>query len=712
MGYLLPFSFSWAQNQQLKSLEDTLITQVKSTEESKKFVFGGSFGFATGEEGNIDISPEIAYRILPSWQVGIGLSLQRKVNQDENVSYQYGGRLLSRWHPKEKFPFMHVEYNLSFSEDDIVDSEKSKSMLGIGYPIPLGKGKLINLLALKDLGNTPFSINEGWMLRAGILSPINFNTASRKTFSFQKDTTNFSEKPFRERITLSGNMDISMPTQMGNNEAGSSSGNLALPLDTTQLASGDISLSISPSIMYEALRGFYIGTGPSIRYTRQQEQEVSNLDLGVRGFLRYKSFPILPYLQVEYAGTQANSDSTRKTWQNGLLLGGGYNLKLGEMGGVDISLMRQLNHQNNAIQSTPWALRVGISTKLSKGFSGGMPSMKELPSLLIEPLKKVLGEVNFEGNVSVSPGSPTKVAMEPIFNIPIDSMFSVGIGAHYRFEQEIADLDNRENEQFGGNFYFRYLPKSFLPYGQVEYQITNIGGNLVMSDTSTIGEKWEQSLLLGMGYKLKVSKKLSVGITVLRNLTYDGVNPVHNSPWVVRTSISSKLVKPKTKSRSGRQMPKKEEVTKYLIGDILRMEGTTSISFGNPVVVDISPQFTYGPKNKHKKEWWTIGVGPVLHYQNDRNRDISQTIYGARATGRLLLGKGYPFAQLELESLKGQARENLPRAWHNALLLGGGVNFPIGKKSTLNLAALYDTAWQRGNSLRNEPWVVRVGLGI
>lgn len=710
MGYLLPFSFSWAQNQQLKSLEDSVVAQSKFPVDVKKFFLGGSFGFATGEEGNLDISPEIAYQILPSWQVGIGLSLQRKVDQDESVRFQYGGRLLSRWSPKEKFPFMQVEYNLSFTEASKANQGKSKSMLGIGYPISIGKGKIINLLALKDVGNTPFNINEGWTIRAGMLSPIRFKTSSRKAFSFQKDTSNFSEKPFSERITLSGNMDVSIPSQMGNNQEESSSGNLALPLDTTQLAGGNVSLTVSPTIMYEALRDFYIGLGPSIRYTRQQEQDITNLDLGVRGFIRYKSLPILPYLQVEYAGTQTNINSARKAWQNGLLLGGGYNLKLGDMGSIDISLMRQLNHQNNAIQSTPWAFRVGISTKLGKSISGGFPSMKELPALLMQPLKKALGEVNIEGNISVSTGSPTKVAMNPTFNIPLDSMLSIGLGVLYQFEQDSLDVDNRVNEQYGGNLYLRYSPKPYLPYVQAEYQATNVPVEMARAnDISLKRSYWEHALLLGAGYKVKISKKVDVGLTVLRNISYQGVTPVHNSPWVIRTSVSSKLVKPKYTSRSGRKMPAKEEATKFLIGDLLKLEGTSSISLSEPVVVDLSPQLTYKSK---KHDWWTIGAGPVLHYQNDRNRDISQTIYGARATGRLLLGKGYPFAQLELESLKGQVRENLPRAWHNAFLLGGGVNFPIGKKSTLNLAALYDTVWQRGNSLRNEPWVVRVGINI
>ncbi|UZR97143.1 hypothetical protein [Chondrinema litorale] len=696
--------YSWAQDSTVET--EQAKNKLSDSESTPKFYFGGSFGYTSGESSQLVISPEIGYQILPYWQLGLGLSLAQNEVEGNNT-YNYGGRLFSRLQPKEKLPFLQVEYTVSYLNDSLENTGKPQSsgLIGLGYPIPIGKKVKLNLIALKNITSGEINFKDDWSLRAGIISPVSFGKSSmRNLFSWKSDTARFSNKPFKERITLGGTMNFSMPSQMGG-----SNKILTNTSDTASTSLQEMSLSVSPTIMYEALRGFYVGTGPSIQYNQQTGDKDTDLNLGFKGFIRYKSIPILPYLQFEYAGISSSIDSTNsKKWNAGLLFGGGYNLKVGSMGSIDISMMRQLNWKNTALQASPWALRLGFNAQLGSGGTGGISSIQDLSQILTASLQKVLKKVNFEGSLSVSTGDPAKVSFTPTLNIPIDSVYSLGIGLIYQFEQDSLDMAHRNNEQYGGKLYFRYQPKPLLPYAQIEYNGIHVPTDLAVPGDVTVSKSyWEHALLLGTGYQFSISKKASFGLTVLRNLTYQGKTATYNSPWVVQTTFSSKLAKPEYKIRSGKTMPDKKQETNYLIGDIFKLEGTMSISLASPSVVDLSPQLTY-----YLKDWWTIGAGPVFHYQYDKDNDNSQTIYGARMTSKLLMGKGYPYGQVELESLKGQSQETVPREWHTAFLAGVGVNFPIGKKSTLNIAALRDITWQANQSLRNDPWVIRMGLGI
>lgn len=720
-----------------------------------KFMIGGSVGFSNSPQ-QMDISPELGYSPFSFWQIGVGATLQYGNNSEGVKNYTYGGRFITRLQLKEKWPFLHAEYNMSYQPDSLAGANawknsknwEGKGLLGVGYPISIGKSKTLHLLVLKDLSQTGGSSKQGWLLRTGIVSPLQIQKGKgaglKGGFSWTKDSTRFADKPFSERLTFGGDMNFSLPSPEQGNPFNTTAAPGSQTSDTSSLAAPagaaptEVSLSLSPTIMYEALRGLYIGTGPSIQYTQRKDAAKAQIDFGLKGFLRYKALPVLPYLQIEYGGMKSKLDSldesrlessaessaeSPKVWQTQVMLGGGYTLKLGGMGNIDIALMRQLNWQQAThLQASPWSVRVGVSTQLGGGISGGVPrgvpSIQELPKYLALPVKKALEKLNLEGNMAVSVGKPTKVDLSPTLNLPIDSTFSVGVGISYRFEQDSLDLDNKRNEQYGGRVYLRYQPKERLPYLQVEYEgIRAMPDSIAAIPDNTILKKgidkyWEHSALLGVGYSLKISKKASFAVTVLRNLTYKGETPVHNSPWTVRAGVSSKLIKTQYQVRSGHKMPPPEAKTNFLIGDIFKVEGTMSVALGTNSVVDMSPQLAYDIK-----KWWTVGAGPVLRYQKNRDKGgsqtgVSQSIYGGRVATRVVPQEGFPFGQLELESLKGQSQANLPRDWHTAFLVGGGVDFPIGGRSGFKIAVLYDMSWQGNQSLRNDPWVIRFGMGI
>lgn len=143
--------------------------------------------------------------------------------------------------------------------------------------------------------------------------------------------------------------------------------------------------------------------------------------------------------------------------------------------------------------------------------------------------------------------------------------------------------------------------------------------------------------------------------------------------------------------------------------------GNLGASFGRWTFVDISPMVGYRITPK-----FSLGVGATYQYQNDRDYDIGQSVYGGRLFSRYViandfLGTGNLFAHAEYEALFAKLSygsfsgrvENT--SLFPAFFIGGGMAFPIGNRSAFTISALYNPFYDKDNSLYGNPLQIRVG---
>jgi len=117
---------------------------------------------------------------------------------------------------------------------------------------------------------------------------------------------------------------------------------------------------------------------------------------------------------------------------------------------------------------------------------------------------------------------------------------------------------------------------------------------------------------------------------------------------------------------------------------------------------------------------FSLGVGATYQYQNDRDFDVSQSVYGGRLFSRYtiandFLGAGNLFAHAEYEALFAKLSygsfsgrvENT--SLFPSFFIGGGLALPIGNRSAFTITALYNPFYNQDNSLYGSPLQIRVG---
>ncbi|WP_020529775.1 hypothetical protein [Flexithrix dorotheae] len=664
-----------------------------------KIYFSPSFNYQPENIHSLGFSPFVGVNISKHLSVGAAPDFQYNTSGED---FSMGFRMNGQIHPKTKWPFLQLEYSglNEKGEDNGNGLWSNASWVGLGYQVGLKKNTKIQFVVSNRLSYDGLENGGNWMFRLGLVSPLIKAKNKQKSLA-QEEREKDKEQTYTPVYVLKKKPTEAQLEQLDFlgklNFEGNISGSIKDPKH----------LDISPLFNYELDSNFSVGFGPSFQYKEDTLLNRSNFNYGLRLYTRYQINEKSPYIQLEYEGISALGDSVNwaideRKFQSALKLGLGYKLNLKKVGNFQITILRDLTWEGvNPVNNSPWDFRFGYSTKLFSAKPGqALPSWSDLNNVVKDWMRKL----NIEGEMSISPGNPRKVDLSPVFKIPLDSTLSVGVGFIYRFEQDSLDLDHRNNEQYGGKLFVRYNPKKKLPYLQLEYQGINAKLDSFSTD-ALINSKWEHALLLGAGYTLKLNEHLSFGATVLRNMTYKGITPVFNNPWVIRTSFSTPLGKGEpTGIPKEPPVPKQKE---FSLNDHIKTEGNVGFSLGEQSYLDFSPLFGY-----EFKEIWTAGLGPTLKYEKNTKTKESSTIYGGRFYARAKPKTGLPFAQIEYEYLRGQTNPSKPRDWHAALLIGGGLNFPIGNNASFLVSALRDVTWKSGESLRNEPWVIRVGLGI
>jgi len=507
-------------------------------------------------------------------------------------------------------------------------------------------------------------------------------------------------------------------------------------------------VSLSPSVEYKVSDLFSSGLNANLTFT--QGADFQGMDHGLGLYGRLTPSKGLPFLQLEYQMESTSIDSmgaenrsSSRDLRSSLMFGGGLEIEVHEK--LTLRATAMYNMTGGTTNSgTPvagqqqmgtigrWSFRIGVMSPLSfvndppkkKDLDGWISSMKETPfSPGMLPIPNIMKKLDVEGNVSMSLGDPSTIDFSPMISVEIDSNFSAGIGPSIRMKADLGgnsleglSIDRRMD--YGGRAYLRYQYNKYVPFLQMEYE-----GIYGQGDSLSWGEgnrKWVSSVLVGIGHKIKIKKVGEFGVTALRNLSYRGVTPVHNSPWTVRTSFKKDLPFDDVPI-PGTFAPKKKG---FRLSDLFKLEGNLGLSLGELTQIDFSPALAH-EFNEHM----SLGAGPIVKYRNDKRVDVSSTLYGGRMYARLTPEKNYPFLQIEGEGMnisgaaplqgavaQGPSGHNLTdlgqRTWQYALLIGGGVQFPIGSKHSFNISALRDVTYKGRTPVRNEPWEIRMGLRI
>lgn len=132
------------------------------------------------------------------------------------------------------------------------------------------------------------------------------------------------------------------------------------------------------------------------------------------------------------------------------------------------------------------------------------------------------------------------------------------------------------------------------------------------------------------------------------------------------------------------------------------------VTLGKVWQINLAPLFTNKQGEKLK-----LGLGPIYQYTRDTQNKTSSGQFGARAMGRFIPKKSYPYLQTEAEAMNGNGGfldgTDKSRDWYMAYMLGAGHTFPLGEHSGVDIAVLRILNWNGQTPIHFSPWVVRMG---
>ena len=179
-------------------------------------------------------------------------------------------------------------------------------------------------------------------------------------------------------------------------------------------------------------------------------------------------------------------------------------------------------------------------TKLKKKYSyvpnsNDLSTARKANSLEGEPLKKRL---KIGGTLQIHAGKPVGVDFNPQIAYRIHKKWSAGVGATYRssFGGGERFISGEEHETYGGRLFTDYtFFKSFFAHGEFE----KIHTNYLDPDEDRLVGQWSSGLLVGIGKKYRLVKKVEGNVMILYNFLHDEPGP-YERPWVIRFGFNWK----------------------------------------------------------------------------------------------------------------------------------------------------------------------------
>ena len=174
---------------------------------------------------------------------------------------------------------------------------------------------------------------------------------------------------------------------------------------------------------------------------------------------------------------------------------------------------------------------------------------------------------------------------------------------------------------------------------------------------------------------------------------------------------------------------------KYSFCDRLFYGGNFGLSIGTYTDIEVSPHVGY-----YLTARWAVGIGFTYEYYNNRDHFIlydpftgnvqterfETNIWGGRLFTNYVivnnvndwipLGLDFRiFAHVEYEAMSYEKKffnyEATGRQIQHGILLGGGLRFPMGKRSSMNLTVLWNLNSQRNDFYGNGP-ILRLGYNF
>lgn len=140
--------------------------------------------------------------------------------------------------------------------------------------------------------------------------------------------------------------------------------------------------------------------------------------------------------------------------------------------------------------------------------------------------------------------------------------------------------------------------------------------------------------------------------------------------------------------------------------------GSFGLAFGDVDYLEISPLAGVWLSSR-----LSVGGSLIYRYRNDDRygESLSTSDYGGSVFGRYLIWNPvYLHGEIEYLSYE-YLRFDLSTERDNftSVFVGGGAAFPMGRRTSAYIQALYNLSYSSGEpSPYNSPWVVRFGIGV
>ncbi|MEM1136156.1 MAG: hypothetical protein AAGI07_09975 [Bacteroidota bacterium] len=467
----------------------------------------------------------MGYKFNKLLQVGAGALTHFPIMQDSaSNKAQIGVKVYTRFHLHAKVPYLENSWLLNYQPENSslenIDNAQWSSgmMIGMGYPVNLGKQWHISLsLHRLVYTNATWPDMGKWQVQVGLNKNM-FPGKLAKAKNYSKKLKNLGQsnpletikKYVAQKVKLAGNVSL--------------------------LSNDPFRMEIAPLFHVALDSQFSVGAGPSFQFVEKRENQNQSyeMDYGARVYGRYQPKKLLPYLQLEYEGTAAGLDTTRKElasgkWISAALVGIGYELPIGKMGNFQLTVLRDVSWNGATIvRNTPWVIRTGFSSKLpikENSDIKGPPQVK-IPN----PMEKLF---QLEGSVGMFLGEQSAVNFSPAITHTFKKYVAVGAGPVIQYQK-----DNQNHQlAYGGRLFTRTKAKRGIPFGQLEYENINTRRFDQRLTSSNQERNWQQTWLTGAGLQMPIGKKAAYQIILLRDLTRQHNTTQKDSPWVIRMGL-------------------------------------------------------------------------------------------------------------------------------------------------------------------------------
>ena len=145
--------------------------------------------------------------------------------------------------------------------------------------------------------------------------------------------------------------------------------------------------------------------------------------------------------------------------------------------------------------------------------------------------------VTIGGNIGLQFGTQTNILLSPAIGyIPkskyLKDRLMVGVGITYMYSRARYYGSTYESNIYGGRTFIRYIVfQNFFAYVEDEFlnaPLLTLTGN---------ERQWVNSVFLGGGYLLQLTKKGGIMISVLYNLSWTPIHPLYQNPWNIRVGF-------------------------------------------------------------------------------------------------------------------------------------------------------------------------------